>query len=294
VKHQKHSVGVAAFAMFVAPIVVLISGSAYAEKVDYSNLSAEQVRSVLAVKIRTVQHMALNPVLVNAVKDQNSEKLKAVTVKRRGEAWKKSVLTDPFKQNLQKNDAGQFLENKIKDRGEFSAGLLTDNQGANVANFPSARSYNHSKEESWRASWATGKGAVFLSRPTLNKRSGMHTVKISTPVRDRGVAIGVLTIDVSLDDFNTTTNPDKQVSDKKIDEKSIDTATEKSEVVVETPVESDGSAAPSSEAVVGENSTESTVTEEVVSEESVTEEKVMNENVTDVKTGVSDTGNVEK
>jgi len=109
--------------MLVAPVIALVSGVAYAEKVDYSNLSAAQVRSVLEVKIRTVQHMALNPVLVNAVKDQNSENLKAVTVKRRGEAWKKSVITDPFKQNLQKNDAGQFLENKVKVR-YFSPGQL--------------------------------------------------------------------------------------------------------------------------------------------------------------------------
>jgi len=113
-------------------------------------------------------------------------------------------------------------------------------------------------------------------------------------VRDRGVAIGVLTIDISLDDFNKTTNSDKQISDTKVDEKEIDTAAEKKEAVVQAVVEDDGSAAPSSDGLVDKNATENIVTEEVVSEEIVTEEKIVNENVPDVKTGVSDTGNVEK
>jgi len=175
------------------------SGVTSANQFDYTKLTSEQIRSALEVKIRTVQHMALNPVIVDAVKGQNKEKLKRTVITTRDKAWKKSSKSDPFKKSLQTSHAGQFLNRKIKERKEFSEAVLADNQGASVATFSAKPGYDQASQESWRSSFNGGDGTIYISPPGRDKRSGSQSVQISAPVKDKGSTIGVLVVDVTLD-----------------------------------------------------------------------------------------------
>lgn len=214
VKQKQYSESIVTLFKCMAPILAMVSGVAHSTSIDFSKLSNEQVRAALEVKIRTVRHMALNPVVVNAVKDQNNENTEALIVKRRGVAWEKSAVTNALKQKIDGNNASNFLKRKVTSSTEFSRALLTDSKGANVANYPSARSYTHSKTESWSASWNDGNGVVYLSKPLLDKRMGSHSVQISAPVQDRGVTIGVLMVDVDIENYGANSG-DKKATSKK-------------------------------------------------------------------------------
>lgn len=213
-KQKQYSESIVTLLKCMAPILAMVSGVAHSTSIDFSKLSNEQVREALEVKIRTVRHMALNPVVVNAVKDQNNKNTEALIIKRRGVAWKKSAVTNALKQEIDGNNASAFLKRKVTSSTEFSRALLTDNNGANVANYPSARSYTHSKTDSWSKSWNDGDGVIYLSKPLLDKRMGSHSVQISAPVQDRGVTIGVLMVDVDIENYGARTGDAKAASKK--------------------------------------------------------------------------------
>ncbi len=262
-KHKQYSALTLGLFKRMTLALALVSGGAYADAIDFSKLSSEQVRSAVEVKIRMIRHMALNPVLVNAVKDQNNENVEAVTVKRRGVAWEKSAVTNGLKKKIDNSDASLYLKRRVSSRPEFSRALLTDKQGANVANYPSARSYTHSKTESWAAAWNKGLGKIHLSKPLLDKRWGTHSVQISAPVQDRGVTIGVLMVDVAIENYGTKPTDKKPVTKSK-PKKSSDSNVAKKETDSEKPAADEAQSEQPSSTEVGsvEQSTDGAVTDE--------------------------------
>ncbi len=100
------------------------------------DISESELETLLSVKVRTVQHMALNPLLVRAARQQNATGLTVEEVARREKAWRASKELTPFKLSLQTSPAGRFLKQQIERNNSFNEAFLTDNQGANVAAFP--------------------------------------------------------------------------------------------------------------------------------------------------------------
>lgn len=190
-----------ALSISAAALGALIACSVYspvqAAESDVASLSNAKLREALSVKIRTVQHMALNPVLVNAVKLQNAQRISVEEINRRDTLWKDSDDNDPYKLTLQTSHAGSFLKGKVADGAKFNEAFLTDNQGANVATYPATGDYNQGDEEKWSESWNSGDGVIFLGEPEVDKSTGVQAVQISAPVRDRGKTIGVLVVGVT-------------------------------------------------------------------------------------------------
>ena len=65
----------------------------------------DELAERLKVKLRTVQHMALNPVLVGAVLEQNEEQLTLDEIKRRDADWKASKELSDMKRQLMGSSA---------------------------------------------------------------------------------------------------------------------------------------------------------------------------------------------
>lgn len=177
---------------------LVLAGITSVDTVDFSKLTTEQVYSALETKIRMVQRMARNRVVISAVKAQNGEKLKPATIKTRNTHWKKSSRKDPFMHELQISSAGQFLQRKVNQTEEFTTAYVTDCQGAYVAAYSAIRDYGQARHESWKACWNEGIGSIYVSKPQRNRKSGNQSLQIAAPVKDRGVTIGVLVIDVGL------------------------------------------------------------------------------------------------
>lgn len=161
--------------------------------------SQEELKQLLKTKIRSVQHMALNPTVIRATRRQNSESLTLDLIKQRDKEWKSTEELTHFKRALQENDAGRFLKRVIGINKSFNEAFVTDNQGANVAAFPATSDYWQGDEEKWTASFNDGTGQIFMGPLEYDESTKTYAVQISAPLYDRGTTIGVLVVGVTLD-----------------------------------------------------------------------------------------------
>lgn len=162
-----------------------------------AKIDPQALDELLRVKVRTVQHMALNPMLVRATLHQNQQQLPLEEIKQRDGQWRGSKELTPFKQSLQSNKPGRFLKGTVTRLASLNEAFLTDNQGANVAAYPATSDYWQGDEKKWSAAFNGGKGQVFIGDLELDDSTQTYAVQISAPVLDRGETIGVLVVGVT-------------------------------------------------------------------------------------------------
>ena len=167
------------------------------------DIDQSELQELLRIKMRTVQHMALNPELIQAVRRQNAEHLDLNTIKQRDAEWKATKKLTPLKRSLQENSAGQMLKRYVSRNPSLNEAFLTDNQGANVAAFPATSDYWQGDEEKWTASFNDGAGKLFLGPVERDESTNTLAVQVSAPLFHQGETIGVLVVGVTLDYLNT-------------------------------------------------------------------------------------------
>jgi hypothetical protein len=180
-----------------ACLVIVLSLVASAGNAQ-QDISESELEELLRVKVRTVQHMALNPLLVRAARQQNASGLSAEEVARRDKAWRATKELTPFKLSLQTSPAGRFLKQQIERSTSFNEAFLTDNQGANVAAYPATSDYWQGDEEKWSNSFNAGNGRLFIGALELDESTNTVAAQVSAPVLDRGKTIGVLVVGVTI------------------------------------------------------------------------------------------------
>lgn len=74
-----------------------------------------------------------------------------------------------------------------------------DDQGALVCATAKTTDYWQGDEAKWQRAFNDGKGDVFIDRPKFDDSSAQRLAQISVPVLDKGVAIGAITVGVSID-----------------------------------------------------------------------------------------------
>ncbi len=166
--------------------------------VSNTELTEQQVRELLKVKMRTVELLAFNPTLVNAVRKQNEQNLDLQQIKIRDEKWRKSKQMTPFKLSMQVNKAGRLLKRTVATNASINEAFLTDNKGANVAAYPATSDYWQGDEEKWSASFNEGSGVMFIGPVEKDASTNTYAVQISAPVKDQKKTIGVLVVGVTL------------------------------------------------------------------------------------------------
>ena len=180
-------------------VLALVTSAGSAQQ----DISDSELEELLRVKIRTVQHMALNPLLVRATRQQNASGLGAEEIARRDKAWKATKELTPFKLSLQTSPAGRFLKHQVERSTSFNEAFLTDNQGANVAAFPATSDYWQGDEEKWSESFNGGDGRVYIGALALDESTNTVAAQVSAPVLDRGKTIGVLVVGVTINYLQT-------------------------------------------------------------------------------------------
>ena len=177
----------------------MLAGAAIAQE----DISASELEDLLRVKVRTVQHMALNPVLVRAVRQQNKSGLTQEEINRRDKSWRATKEMTPFKLSLQTSPAGRFLKSQVKRSTSFNEAFVTDNQGANVAAYPATSDYWQGDEEKWVESFNGGSGRIFIGPLERDESTNTVAAQVSAPVLDRGKTIGVLVVGVTISYLQT-------------------------------------------------------------------------------------------
>jgi hypothetical protein len=180
----------------VALAVLWLAGTAGAAAQE--QIPQEELEGLLKVKIRTVQHLALNPVLVRATRQQNRVGLTMDEIKRRDDAWRGSKELTPFKRSQQESRAGKLLKRFVDRSISFNEAFLTDVQGANVAAYPATSDYWQGDEDKWIESYRGGDSRIFIGPLELDDSTQTYAVQISAPVLDRDRSIGILIVGVTI------------------------------------------------------------------------------------------------
>ena len=145
-----------------------------------------------------VETMAANAAVVDAVASQNSQGMTLDAIKATDTEWQAGGAAATVSANLE-NAAAAALKTAMADKPYLVEGILTDNQGANVAMTQKTSDYWQGDEPKFIKAWADGKGDVYISRPKRDESTGEVIAQISVPVRKDGAAIGTLTIGVVVD-----------------------------------------------------------------------------------------------
>lgn len=181
---------------FLLLLVATFTAPAAAQELAFS---PEQLKVVLASKIRAVKRLAANLTVVDAVKAQNVEETNIEKIKRIDEKWRATKTLTAFKRSLQRNPAGRFLRRHVRRNPTYGEAFLTDKRGANVAAYPATSDYWQGDETKFTASYDDGKGQVFIGDVEYDESSQTHAAQVSVPVIDKGKAIGVLVMGIQLD-----------------------------------------------------------------------------------------------
>ena len=166
------------------------------------DIDRDEIERLLATKVRTVQHMALNPQLIQAVRRQNAQKISLNEIKKLDDDWKGTEELTPFKRSLQQTGAGKLLKRYVSRNPFLNEAFLTDNQGANVAAFPATSDYWQGDEEKWTESFNEGAGKVFVGPLERDESTNTVAVQVSAPLFYQGETIGVLVVGVTFDYLN--------------------------------------------------------------------------------------------
>ena len=155
--------------------------------------SAMSTEALIEAKQRVVQHMALNPVLLRAVRRQNAEALSPDARKAREAEWGTDATDSPLKRAVEGTAAGQVLKGQVDRDPVLIQATLTDAAGDTVAVFPAKGAYFHGDDETWIEAYNDGAGRVVAHAPKSDD-GGSATVKIAAPVLEQGKTIGVLVV----------------------------------------------------------------------------------------------------
>ena len=171
-------------AMFITSILAacLFAGSAL----------AREVKDVVPEVVKA----ASNPVVVQAVREQNDKGVPLAKIQEMDKEWMAAKEPTPFMKSMASNAAAKALAKIQKSKPYLVEFILTDNQGANVAITGMTSDYWQGDEPKFTNAYADGKGDTYIARPQKDKSTGEVISQVSVPVMSGGKAIGTLTVGV--------------------------------------------------------------------------------------------------
>ncbi len=147
----------------------------------------------------TLVSLGTDPIIVNAVKDENAKGKTLDQIKAMDEKWKAHAGIAGYMQAIMDSGCGKHLR-KIQSGSPYYAEIFVmDNQGANVAMTDKTSDYWQGDEAKFQKSYNNGKGAVFIDNVKFDASTQAYLVQISVPVKDGNNTIGAITIGVDVD-----------------------------------------------------------------------------------------------
>lgn len=177
--------------MKLAVLAVLLTATLSAR-----SQSAGNVQKTLSDEAARLQAWGSDPAIVAAVKAQNAKRVSAEQVKALDEQWAAGKAADLVKQITTGACAARLRALAGAAHGET---FVMDNQGALVCATAKTSDYWQGDEAKWQRAFNDGKGSVFIDRPKFDDSSAQRLAQISVPVMDGGVAIGAITVGVTIE-----------------------------------------------------------------------------------------------
>lgn len=156
-------------------------------------------QKVLDLANKQLAAIGSNPVVVAAVKAQNSKNMKLEQIKEMDEKWKQYAGVADYMQQIMVTDCAKALYEIQKEKPYLAEIFVMDNQGANVAMTDKTSDYWQGDEAKFQKSFAGGTGMVFVDEVEYDDSAQAYLVQVSVPVKDNGVAIGAITFGIDVD-----------------------------------------------------------------------------------------------
>lgn len=157
--------------------------------------SAGMMHKNLNAEAERLQGWSSDPVLVQAVKAQNAQKVSLAEIQRIDKEWiggklRKEVLTGPCANRLRELSHQQPYYVEV---------FVSDNQGALVCANERTSDYWQGDEPKWERAFLKGKGGLYIDRPKYDESAKATLATINLPIFDGKNAIGVITVGVVAD-----------------------------------------------------------------------------------------------
>jgi hypothetical protein len=159
------------------------------------NSYAREVKDIVPEILQT----AANPVVVQAVKEQNAKALTLTKIQEIDKTWSSAKSPDGFMKSLTSNPAAKALASVEKSKPYLVEFILTDNQGANVAITSMTSDYWQGDEPKFTNAFNDGSGKTYIARPQKDKSSSEVVSQVSVPVMAGDKAIGTLTVGIRVE-----------------------------------------------------------------------------------------------
>lgn len=183
---------VCSFFVLIGGIMAEEAPSKY-ESVNPTETSLRMV-SIVNTHIIEFRTWARNRILINSVKEQNEKRVDMSEIKRIDKEWVDGKA-NRFASELQNNEAGTFLRNKmLSNKILYLEAFLCDNQGAVVGEYPKTTDYWQGDEEKFIESYNNGDGRLYQGAVAFDESTNSYSVQVSIPVFDEGITIGVLIV----------------------------------------------------------------------------------------------------
>ncbi|HEX7028309.1 MAG TPA: PDC sensor domain-containing protein [Gammaproteobacteria bacterium] len=179
-------------------IVPVLAAALFSTAMPTATFADNNISQSLKNKIRMVQHMALNPLLIKAVRQQNFEALDMEIVHAREQEWKTAGESEDLKKSMLEGEHAALMQRFMDENRGLLEICLTDSLGANVAAYPLTDDYWQGDEEEWIKAFNDGKGQVFIGSLERDEKTNSMFTHVSAPVFDRNKTIGVLVVAVRL------------------------------------------------------------------------------------------------
>jgi hypothetical protein len=172
-------------------IVALVSTMAWA-----GEKAPQQVVDLANAKLAS---LGTDPVIVQAVKEENAKGKTLAQIKEMDGKWKAHAGLADYMKALMDAPCGKHLAGIQNSQPYFAEIFVMDNQGANVAMTDKTSDYWQGDEAKFQKSFAGGGGAVFVDEVEFDDSAQAYLVQVSVPVKDGGKAIGAITFGIDID-----------------------------------------------------------------------------------------------
>jgi hypothetical protein len=147
----------------------------------------------------TLVNLGTDPIIVQAVKEENDKKKTLEQIKALDTKWQATPGIVDYMQALMDSPCGKHLKELQKSKPFYAEMFVMDNLGGNVCMTDKTSDYWQGDEPKFTESYKGGQGAVHISDVKFDDSTQAYLVQVSVPVKDGGTTIGAITIGVDVD-----------------------------------------------------------------------------------------------
>jgi hypothetical protein len=150
-------------------------------------------------RISVVREWAADPILVQAVREANSNGRSMAEIQTINREWEDATGVTTFMRTLIDHPAARRLKELRSSTPEIQEAFLTDALGANVAITNKTSDFFQGDELQYLDAFNDGKGGVHIGELSLDESIQQYSIHVGVPVLDQGKPIGVLLAAVNVE-----------------------------------------------------------------------------------------------